>query len=186
MAGHDDKWGTNPFASPRADWENSFPEPDLYPEGRDGSPPYANFWQRLCAHVIDHVFFNLIGAMFVIIYYWILLVRYNDGLSGHSPYSAEKEGVFIVMGLFLWLSLFAFCYSVFPECSRYQGSPGKILMGLKVTDLAGNRISFVRSAGRFFSKFFSQFLYIGYLIQPFTEHKQTLHDMMAGTLVVKK
>jgi uncharacterized RDD family membrane protein YckC len=26
---------------------------------------------------------------------------------------------------------------------------------------------------------------IGYLIQPFTENKQALHDLMAGTLVIR-
>ncbi|MYA79205.1 MAG: RDD family protein, partial [Acidobacteriia bacterium] len=56
-----------------------------------------------------------------------------------------------------------------------------------VTEMQGRRISFLRATGRFFVKLLSAMLMmIGYLIQPFTEKRQALHDMMAGCLVLRK
>jgi uncharacterized RDD family membrane protein YckC len=60
-------------------------------------------------------------------------------------------------------------------------------VGIKVTDLAGNRISFLRALGRYVAKIVSfAILLIGFLMVGWTEKKQGLHDMIAGTLVVKK
>jgi uncharacterized RDD family membrane protein YckC len=55
-----------------------------------------------------------------------------------------------------------------------------------VTDLAGNRISFGRATVRYFAQYLSVLtLGVGYFIQPFTEKRQALHDMVAGTVVVR-
>jgi uncharacterized RDD family membrane protein YckC len=72
------------------------------------------------------------------------------------------------------------------ESSAMQGTPGKRAMGLIVTDLQGNRISFLRALGRYFAKILSGLiLLIGYIMVAFTERKQGLHDMIAGTLVLR-
>jgi uncharacterized RDD family membrane protein YckC len=50
----------------------------------------------------------------------------------------------------------------------------------------GHRISFANASGRFFGKYVSAIiLLIGYLMMLWDDKKQTLHDKMAGTLVVK-
>ena len=59
-------------------------------------------------------------------------------------------------------------------------------MKLRVVGLSGERISFGRATVRYFGRYISLLiLLIGYLIQPFTANKQALHDLMAGTLVVR-
>ena len=64
---------------------------------------------------------------------------------------------------------------------------GKKALGIIVTDISGQRISFGRATGRYFAKQLSTIiLLIGYIMAAFTEKKQALHDMMAGTLVIKK
>jgi hypothetical protein len=56
-----------------------------------------------------------------------------------------------------------------------------------VTDLDGNRIGFGRATGRYFAKILSALiLLIGFIMAAFTQKKQGLHDIIAGTLVVKK
>ena len=70
--------------------------------------------------------------------------------------------------------------------SSRQATVGKIAVGIVVTDEQGRRISFLRATGRWFGKYLSGFLLIGYLIQPFTAKRQTLHDIMAGCLVLRK
>jgi uncharacterized RDD family membrane protein YckC len=60
-------------------------------------------------------------------------------------------------------------------------------LGLKVTDLQGERLSFARATGRYFGKIVSSLiLLVGFMMAGWTEKKQALHDIMAGTLVVKK
>jgi uncharacterized RDD family membrane protein YckC len=61
-----------------------------------------------------------------------------------------------------------------------------MIFGMKVTDLHGNRISFARATGRHFAKILStMILFIGFIMVGFTERKQGLHDILAGTLVRK-
>lgn len=51
----------------------------------------------------------------------------------------------------------------------------------------GYPVTFGRATGRYFGKILSgAILMIGYIMAAFTERKQALHDMMAGTLVVNK
>jgi uncharacterized RDD family membrane protein YckC len=72
------------------------------------------------------------------------------------------------------------------ESSSYQATLGKMVCGMKVTDLSGNRISFERATGRHFAKYLSGLiLCIGYIMVGFTERKQGLHDLLAGTLVFR-
>jgi uncharacterized RDD family membrane protein YckC len=73
------------------------------------------------------------------------------------------------------------------ESSNYQASIGKMVLGVKVTDINGAKLDFVKAFVRNISKIISSFiLFIGYIMAGFTDKKQALHDMIAGTLVVKK
>jgi uncharacterized RDD family membrane protein YckC len=73
------------------------------------------------------------------------------------------------------------------ECSSLQATPGKLALGIKVTDMQGNRIGFGRALGRNLAKIISAIiLYIGFIMAGFTQKKQALHDMIAGCLVVAK
>jgi uncharacterized RDD family membrane protein YckC len=73
------------------------------------------------------------------------------------------------------------------ESGKQQATVGKMALGLKVTDLNGQRISLGRATGRHFGKWVSTIiLFFGYFMMLWDEKNQTLHDKMAGTLVVKK
>jgi Tfp pilus assembly major pilin PilA len=64
---------------------------------------------------------------------------------------------------------------------------GKRAVGIKVTDLHGERIDFGRALGRMFGHILSFITFsIGFAMAVFTERRQTLHDKLAGTLVVKR
>jgi uncharacterized RDD family membrane protein YckC len=87
---------------------------------------------------------------------------------------------------FVFLAIQTLYYSLM-ESSNHQASIGKIVLGLKVTDLNGNKIDFTKALVRNLSKIISSLiLMIGYLMAAFTDKKQALHDMVANTLVVKK
>src|SRR5215471_8289213 len=91
-----------------------------------------------------------------------------------------------VLAIFIVIKLFiAYPYFALMECSRWQGTVGKLAMGIKVTDINGDRISFGRATGRYFLKGVSSFEFmLGYLIS-FSDQRQTWHDYMANTLVVR-
>ncbi|MBI4809901.1 MAG: RDD family protein, partial [Ignavibacteriales bacterium] len=64
---------------------------------------------------------------------------------------------------------------------------GKMALGIIVTDMKGNRISFGRATGRYYGKIISSLtLSIGYIMAGFTQQKQALHDIIAGCLVINK
>ena len=78
-------------------------------------------------------------------------------------------------------------YFALMECSRTQGTLGKMALGIKVTDLEGNQISFAKATDRHLCKIISYIiLLIGCIMVAFTERKQGLHDKLAECLVVNK
>jgi uncharacterized RDD family membrane protein YckC len=92
-----------------------------------------------------------------------------------------------ILAILLLISTGSWLYHTLMESSRYQATLGKLALGSIVTDLNGRRISFARANGRFFGKFISGAIFnMGYLMAGFTEKKQALHDILAGTLVMQK
>ena len=96
----------------------------------------------------------------------------------------DFPGVFVIFtGVKL---LIAYPYFAFLESSRWQGTLGKLALGIKVTSVEGERISFARATGRYFLKSVSAFLFmLGYLIS-FSDRRQTWHDYIARTQVLRK
>ena len=81
----------------------------------------------------------------------------------------------------------AILYHMFFESSMFQATPGKLFVGIAVTDLDGQRISPQRALARHLSKYASTFSFgVGYLIFFFSKKKQCLHDMLAKCLIVQK
>jgi uncharacterized RDD family membrane protein YckC len=144
---------------------------------------YAGFWRRFWAYCIDNIIVVIagIGAGAVIAF----ILRINVALRGRSLGSSKQTWAFF---LFLIVSeLISWLYWAFMESSPTQATLGKMALGIEVTDLKGSRLSFARATGRFFGKIISRIiLYIGFMMAGWTEKKQALHDIMAGTLVVRK
>ena len=154
------------------------------------APPsiYGGFWIRLLAHLIDHV---VLGAVAVPLFVMTVLpsiiriVRQAEQDQEPSP----EMIVAIVSSAFVYIAL-AFVgqwlYDALLTSSSWQATIGKRVLRLKVVDEAGNRISFGRATGRFFAKILSSmFFCIGFLMIAFTEQKTGLHDMLAGTRVLR-
>jgi len=152
---------------------------------------YAGFWWRFLAYLIDEVVLSFVAGIFV-----IPLM----GIFGLSIYSMAESGVDLEESPMFWGSLVSFYVSVIiisvlinwlyfaiMESSKLQGTLGKFLLTIKVTDYQYERVSFGKASGRFFSKYISSFiLMIGYIMAGLTEKKQALHDMIAGCYVIKE
>jgi uncharacterized RDD family membrane protein YckC len=116
-----------------------------------------------------------------------LIIGVATGLAGRAV-TMPNVGVQLVSFLitFAFSTLVNWIYEAALESSSYQATLGKMALGLKVTDLEGRRISFARATGRHFAKILSGLMFfIGFIMAGFTQRKQALHDMIAGTLVVR-
>jgi len=76
-------------------------------------------------------------------------------------------------------------YWILADASRYQGSLGKRLLGLKVVDAQGTRLTLAAAAGRNLMKILSAVpVCIGFMMAGWTRRKQALHDMIVGAYIV--
>ncbi len=96
----------------------------------------------------------------------------------------------MMLGLFSAFTFFLvaqWLYFAGMESSARQATFGKAVMSLRVTDLKGQPLTFGHATGRFFAKIVSGLIpfAIGYIMAGFTEKKQAVHDMIAGTLVLR-
>jgi serine/threonine protein kinase len=139
---------------------------------------YAGFWLRAGALVID-VVIMLIGALV-----FGLALSVFGGMLGWDVDSVISS--ITQVGRLIDL-LIGWIYFAGMESSASGNTFGKRAVGIRVVDLQGQRISFGNATGRYFGKILSALIVlIGYFMAGFTARKQALHDMMAGTLVIKK
>ncbi|MBI1799930.1 MAG: RDD family protein [Candidatus Eisenbacteria bacterium] len=148
------------------------------------SRPYAGFWRRFVAFVID----GLILSFVTIPINLVLHVPMFGWMNGDDVSFEELMALFSASLTALVIKAAAgWLYFAILESSRLQGTLGKLALNIQVTDLEGRRISFARATGRHFGKIVSSLtLLIGYLMQLFTQRRQALHDLMAGTLVQRR
>lgn len=143
-------------------------QPSSTAERSANAVAYAGFWLRLAAHLIDFVI--TIIALFTVTIPLALITG-----NGSVPF----------LDLFFFVAVWL--YYALMESSSNQGTLGKMIVGIKVTDMQGSRIGFGRATARRFAKMVSTFSFgVGYIMAGFTQKKQALHDLLVETLVVRK
>ena len=157
-----------------------FREPGIKAGLRPARSPYAGFWRRLAAFLIDWTAISTAGfALFL--FAFPPAEAWSDPLLARAAWTLSVFGVFALGIVFPWL------YWSLMESSGWQATLGKMALGLVVTDVAGNRVSFSRASARHWSKALSALiLMIGFIMAGFTAKRQGLHDILAGCLVVLK
>lgn len=158
--------------------------PQPYPYYNTGQTMqlYAGFWKRFVACIIDGIILTFAGMFIGGILGFFMGAFMAAGGSDMNSVQMATAVVGYIIGIILnWLY-----YTLF-ESSSKQATPGKMALGIKVTDLSGAPIGFGRANGRYWGKIISGLtLCIGFLMAGFTEKKQCLHDMIAGCLVINK
>jgi len=133
---------------------------------------YGGFDQRLLASAID--WFIISG---VFIFFMVIGLVLNED---------KTVQLFIIVGLLLIIPVAKIIYHIIMESSAKQATIGKSILGIKVCDINGERLTLIHSAGRNLAKILSVLtLFIGYLLAFFNSKQQCLHDIVAGTLVIK-
>lgn len=147
--------------------------------------PYAGFISRFVAFVLDYLLISIImGFVLALFLPAEFMAEGPDAFEYNEDYVrdlTEAAGpwqyiFFLVWGL----------YNALMHASHWQGTLGKRAMGIIVTDLEGERLSFGKAILRFLGKLLSTFtFFIGYLLALFTSRRQALHDLIAATVVLK-
>jgi len=154
---------------------------------------YAGFWKRLVAFILDTIVLYIPNTLVMAAMgSEAAKTSLQQGLK-QALDSGNHELIWAAYGHFYTsllpamgvTTLIGIAYFAICESSAWQATVGKLAMGIRVTDLNGQRISFPRALGRYLAKFLSfLILYIGVLMVGWTARKQGLHDMIAGTLVL--
>ncbi|HUB92197.1 MAG TPA: RDD family protein [Dyella sp.] len=151
---------------------------------------YAGFWQRFGAWVIDLIIL-MIPSMLVT-YALGGLEAYKHLLdqiqSGADMAMAVRDYAKATEGASVASLAITFLYYMFFEASKLQATPGKLALRLRVTDAQGQRITLGRSAARnivrLLGAVFGLIPIVCYLAIAWTQRKQGLHDLWAGTFVL--
>ena len=154
---------------------------------------YAGFWMRFVALIIDGILIGVVRAFLIV----PILAAMGMGVAADfQNMNADKPeevigmlgplmamaGIVSLISTAIWV-----LYYTIMESSKYQATVGKLALGLVVTDANGAKLDFVKALVRNVCKIISSMiLCIGWIMAGFTEKKQALHDIIAGTLVVKK
>ena len=149
--------------------------------------PYAGFWRRCGAFVLD-VFISSLAPvlicfpiMFFITKQSLLAEQAGADISGYSVAMVITYLVWNLLGMLsFWL------YFSLQESGRHQATLGKRIFKIKVVSKTGSPITFAHATGRTFAKVLSYAtFYVGFLMMPFSNRKRALHDFIAETYVVK-
>lgn len=145
------------------------------------NPVYAGFWRRFVAALLDEVILTvgrvfIYGAMGLILYAIIHFAEMKD----------RQTIAFAIFGtcvffLDIWLT---WIYFALLE-STYQGTPGKLALGIRVWHQDRRPLTFEEATVRYFAKILSRLtLLVGYILCAFSSKKQALHDFIARSILI--
>ena len=134
-------------------------------------PIYAGFWIRAVAFIFDGVILAMFSS-----FIWLAFAR--DVVVQGSGNLLLVATTVAALNIFYFAGLWA---------SPMQATFGQKIFGLRVVrDRDDPEVSFSRAIARLLAMALSSLtLGVGYLMAAFTERKRALHDMLAGTCVVK-
>jgi uncharacterized RDD family membrane protein YckC/Tfp pilus assembly major pilin PilA len=131
---------------------------------------YAGFWKRSAAAALDIVV--LLVPMVIIGIVAALLTGPRSKVTAVADMAAL---------LVPWL------YFAAMESGPTQATVGKLVFGLRVVGMDGQRLSFLQASTRFWGKILSVLsLGFGFLMVGITHRKQALHDVIARCLVLNR
>ena len=136
---------------------------------------YAGFWLRFWAYSIDLL---ILAALPILLSVIIAPLFFTGPLA--------LVGLGLAIFILPVLATEGWVYYALMETSSYQATFGKRVLGLKVTGMNGERVSFGAATIRYFAKILSHLmLNFGFIMAAFTEKKQALHDIIASCLVIR-
>jgi uncharacterized RDD family membrane protein YckC len=149
---------------------------------------YGGFWIRVAAYLIDHLCVGIVLTPIALVMVFPAIMKIvQEAQQNREPGPEVIAAMFGALGFYFIVAIVGqWLYEALLTSSAWQGTIGKRVLRLKVTDDFGNRISFARATGRFFAKILSGMaMYIGFIMVAFMERKRGLHDVICGTQVLR-
>lgn len=160
--------------------------------------PYAGFWRRVGAWLIDGVFVTIVFLLLTLVWPG-LLDRSTIVVDTETGPSEIRNFEFSAIGGVVYAVLYAL-YKVGLESSRVQATLGKRILGIVVGDMSGRRVAPLTAAFRAWPIWLPPAVYgmetLSFLLGltalgaciavAFTRQKQGLHDLMARCLVLRR
>jgi uncharacterized RDD family membrane protein YckC len=145
-------------------------------------PELASFGRRLAAYLVDLPLMSLAQAIVAMV---ALVPASVVWMATGGEEGAVANGAVAVVWLLIVLA--GYGYFVAFEASSWQATPGKRLLGLRVARVDGRRPSVATAIGRNLARTLCGLtLGLGYLSIVWTRRKQGLHDLLAGTVVIRR
>jgi uncharacterized RDD family membrane protein YckC len=152
---------------------------------------YCGFWIRFCARMLDGLFLSIVTVPLSVINQVIIFRFYPIPGPGAGMGQFENtnllgpflsiQAAFVLAGLII-----ALAYEVY-FVGRFGGTPGKLLLQMRIVRSDFSRLTYPRAAIRFFGKMLSDLtMYIGYIMVGFDPQRRALHDHIADTRVIKR
>lgn len=134
---------------------------------------FASFDQRLLASVVDYFLITTVYVLIILISFIFI--------------DEKTQRIAVALAGLPLVPVVKFIYGSIAEASEQQGTIGKRLLSIRVSDLGGNRISLSNSYGRNAAKILSVApFFFGYLYSFLNKKQQCFHDVVANTLVIKE
>ncbi len=189
------------YVPPEEEVEES--EDEVTAEVEDDGPSFAGhagFWLRFVSYLADSAILSLLIKLLSILIFSVFfgdsianVLKDMAGVDSAAQLSEDMVGnmlmaIFLPLGIYMLLTIvIGWLYFAFFESSKLQATPGKLLLGLCVTSTELEPVTIGRATARHFGKIISSItLGIGYIAAGLTANKQGFHDMIAGTLVVRR
>jgi uncharacterized RDD family membrane protein YckC len=152
---------------------------DPVPEPR---PEAAGFWRRAAAYLADLFLIQLVvNFLMYVRFLAVVIASAHERGSGFMEFLEDEP-----LGLSLFIGILSFVL-YFTFFTNWGGqTPGKMLMRVRVVAADLEEVSLARSLSRTLCYFASYLFFgLGFLIAAFNRDKRALHDLVAGTRVIR-
>ena len=147
--------------------------------------PKASFFRRAVAIFIDCLLLDLVGEVVTYPLVKKFDLKFDEILAQLLSGSAELERISLFLLLYTgFLTLLWGFYFIYFTGSSGQ-TPGKKLLGIRVVRMDGKSMDYKTAVSRFVGYGFSAIFLLGFLWALFDKNRQTWHDKMANTIVVR-
>jgi uncharacterized RDD family membrane protein YckC len=145
-------------------------------------PLNGGFWRRAVAYLFDLLFLELLFGVFLFL--GATAVDLAEASDFQPLFFSESLASMTLSLVLLWVSLFLLYFTFFTH--RGGQTPGKMLVRVRVVTRQNDEVTLLRALGRSAGYFLSSaFFGIGFMLAAFHPEKRALHDLLAGTRVIR-
>jgi uncharacterized RDD family membrane protein YckC len=148
-------------------------------------PAYAGFWIRFLALILDGIVLSLVVQPLTLLAGPGFEFETTENTAGEiQSFSSNFDGSDFAIAALIGMAIYVAYFTI--AIGRWGQTIGALAVSIKVVHPDGSLLSYGASLLRYVGSWVSGIiLWIGYLMMIWDGRKQTLHDKMAGSVVIK-